>query len=96
MGALYEMIVAEVSRGNQQGGPTLVIIENLTSLMLGQESDLPIELELTETLNSLLEIQGVSMCLGITRDLLQDLEIKSAYREFKENRFDLVLQVDKN
>ncbi len=53
MSSLYQTVMAEVNRGNQQDGPTLVLIENLTSLMLGQESDLPIELELTEIMNSL-------------------------------------------
>ena len=61
------------------------------------DSDLP-DIEMVEIFNSFLSMSeqpSVSVAMGVNRDLLFD-NMKTLYREFKNNEFDYVFEVNRN
>lgn len=65
--------------------------------MQGMDSDLP-DIEMVEVFNSILgltEQENVSVAIGINRDLLFD-NMKTLYREYKNNEFDYIFEINRN
>ena len=61
------------------------------------DSDLP-DIEMVEVFNSILgltEQENVSVAIGINRDLLFD-NMKTLYREYKNNEFDYIFEINRN
>jgi hypothetical protein len=78
-------------KGLKGGDRTLVMIDNLNAVMLGAS---PIELlEVIGDWASWAEaIPGVSVCLGVNRDLIDDEAIE-IYREAKNAAFDHIFEL---
>ena len=75
------------------GDRTLVMIDNLNMLMLGAG---PLEwLEVIGDWCSWADTPGVSVCIGVNRDLL-DPEVIDIYREAKNASFDHILELQRN
>jgi type IV secretory pathway TrbD component len=81
-------------KGSKGGDRTLVMIDNLNAVMLGAS---PIEwLEAIGDVASWAETTpGVSVCLGVNRDLIDDEAIE-VYREAKNAAFDHIFELQRN
>ena len=61
------------------------------------DSDSP-DIEMVEIFNSILSLAeqpNVSVAIGVNRDLLFD-NMKTLYREYKNNEFDYVFEINRN
>jgi len=75
------------------GDRTLVMIDNLNSLMLGAG---PLEwLEVMGDWTAWAESPGISVCLGVNRDLV-DEDVIETYREIKNASFDHIFELQRN
>ena len=72
---------------------TLVLFDNLNTLMLGASQ---IEwLEVINDFGSWGELPGVSVCIGVNRDLI-DEDVIETYREAKNSSFDYIFELQRN
>jgi len=75
----------------------ILCFENITGFMQGMDSDSP-DIEMVEIFNSILSLAEqphVSVAIGVNRDLLFD-NMKTLYREYKNNEFDYVFEINRN
>lgn len=75
------------------GDRTLVMIDNLNTVMLG--AGLLEWLEVMGDWTAWAENQGVSVCLGVNRDLIEE-EVIETYREIKNASFDQIFELQRN